>query len=684
MREFLLAESQRGPLVVVFEDLHWVDSETLALIERLVEVVPVSRILLVIAYRPEFRHQWESRMHYSELWLEPLTRKDATRLLDNLMGDDRTVTAIKARLIDWTEGNPFFLEEAVRYLATADALVGEPGGYHLVVRPDAALQIPPTVEDVLAERIDRLSPELSAIMECAAVVGRDVPLSVLSAVLDRPEERLCADLKTLHEAGLLHETGAVPDPVYRFKHQLTHEVTYGRLPHERRNALHAAVFRHLEAANPAPSGEALDHLAVHAFHGESWEGALAYCRRAGERAIRRSSNLEAAEYFRQARSCLQRLPETEERRGQAVDILFGLRRALWPQGRLDEMGAVLREAEGLATRFGDLRRQGMVAAYLADYLWATGDNAAAAEAGTRAFSIAERVGDDFLVRQARFDLGLARAALGQYREAAAIVEPAVLPMKDGPQDHQWRVMVLAKAYLARYLAELGDFARGIALAQSGLGAAESAGDSFALLGSLLGLGTLHLRRADFPSAIAVLSRGLELARARGHVNWVPSLSSSLGLAYALSGQVTDGLDLLAQALAAAENSGIRASQPLWMAYAAEGHIAAGQAGSARGLAERALEIARARGESGHEAWALRALANALAQVGTEELDHAIDRLQQATERAGVLGMQPLVARCQSDLSRLLDRRGRRTDAVAARETAARLWIMLGMAGVPAR
>jgi tetratricopeptide (TPR) repeat protein len=442
------------------------------------------------------------------------------------------------------------------------------------------------------------------------------------------------------------------------------------------------VLQRLESASPAPQGEGLDHLAFHAFHGEAWEPALTYCRRAGERAYRRSSNAEAVEYFHQALTCLEHLPETDERLGHAVDVLFGLRWALWPLGRLTEMREALRDADRRAERLGDLRRQGMVAAYLTDYFWATADNAAALETGSRALSIAERVGDDILAGQARFGLGLARSALGQYREAAEIVAQAVGPKADGPPDQQRRVTVMAKAYLSRYLAETGDFAQGLAYAESGLETAELAGDSFALLASLLGLGTLHLRRAALPAAIATLSRGLEIARSRGLLNFVPSLGSSLGFAYASSGKASEGLGLLDQALAAAERSGIPASQALWMAYAAEAHALAGRPASARNLAERALELARDRGERGHEGWALRALSTALMQSEPRELARATELVQAAVTRAEALGMRPLTVRCHFDLFRLFEGLGRPDDALGAYDAGVRLWAELNMAGEP--
>ena len=295
LRRVFIAESERHPLVLIFEDLHWIDTETQALIDMMVEAVPATRILLLVTYRPEYQHHREHRLHYSELWLEPLTRTHAAELLDTLMGDDVSVAATKARLIDFTEGNPFFIEEAVRYLATTGALAGVQGHYHLM-SADALPQIPPTIEDVLAERIDRLAPDVRSILESAAVFGREGSVSILSAVVDQADEMFQVGLQALHAVGLLLSTGAAPEAAYRFKHPLTHDVAYGSLLPERRRLLHEAVFQRLEAVSPAPQGEALDHLAFHAFHGEAWEPALTYCRRAGERAYRRSSNAEAVEY----------------------------------------------------------------------------------------------------------------------------------------------------------------------------------------------------------------------------------------------------------------------------------------------------------------------------------------------------------------------------------------------------
>jgi predicted ATPase len=174
VKRLFLRESQVQPLLLVFEDLHWIDTETQALLDGLVESLPAARLLLVVNYRPEYRHGWGNKTYYSQLRLDPLPPETAGELLQALVGDDGTLSPLKRFLIERTEGNPFFLEESVRTLIEAKALVGERGVYRLA-RPLYDVQVPATVEAVLAARIDRLPGEDKRLLQVAAVIGQDVP-----------------------------------------------------------------------------------------------------------------------------------------------------------------------------------------------------------------------------------------------------------------------------------------------------------------------------------------------------------------------------------------------------------------------------------------------------------------------------------------------------------------------------
>jgi class 3 adenylate cyclase len=277
LKRIFLRESQVQPLLLVFEDLHWIDSETEAFLHSLVESLPTTQILLLVNYRPEYQHGWGSKTYYTQLRLDPLPPASADELLQALLGDDAGLTPLMQLLIARTEGNPFFLEESVRTLVETGVLVGEPGAYRLA-QALPTVQVPATVQAVLATRIDRLPPEDKRLLQTAAVIGTEVPLPLLQAIAEVPEEVLYGGLTHLQAAEFLYETLLFPEPDYTFKHASTHEVAYGSLLLERRRTLHARIVEALEALAGNRVAEQVERLAHHALRGEVWGKALAYGR----------------------------------------------------------------------------------------------------------------------------------------------------------------------------------------------------------------------------------------------------------------------------------------------------------------------------------------------------------------------------------------------------------------------
>ena len=324
VKRLLLRESQVQPLILLFEDLHWIDSETQAMLESLVESLPTSRLLLLVNYRPEYQHGWANKTYYTQLRLDPLPPESAGEILNSVLGNDHGLQSLKQLLIERTEGNPFFLEESVRTLVETKVLAGERGNYHLEKKVEST-QVPATVQAVLAARIDRLPLEEKQLLQSAAVIGKDVPFSLLQAITELSDEELRRGLTHLQGAEFLYETSLFPDLEYTFKHALTHEVAYGSLLHERQRALHARIVEAIETLYPDRLIEQVERLAHHAVRGEVWEKALTYLRQAGAKADARSANREAASYFEQALTALGHLPDDRETREQAIDLHFNLR-----------------------------------------------------------------------------------------------------------------------------------------------------------------------------------------------------------------------------------------------------------------------------------------------------------------------------------------------------------------------
>ena len=299
LKRVLLRESQVQPLLLVFEDLHWIDTETQAVLDLLVESLPTARVLLLVNYRPEYQHGWGSKTFYTQLRLDPLPEASADSLLQALLGDDPGLVPLTQLLIARTQGNPFFLEESVRTLVETGVLVGERGAYRLA-KPLDTLQVPATVQALLAARIDRLPPEDKRLLQTAAVIGTEVPWPLLQAIADTSDEALYRSLAQLQAAEFLYETSLFPERAYTFKHALTHEVAYGSLLHERRRVLHARIVEALEALAGDRLDDQVERLAHHALRGEVWDKALAYGRQAGDKAQARSAYREAVVCFEQA------------------------------------------------------------------------------------------------------------------------------------------------------------------------------------------------------------------------------------------------------------------------------------------------------------------------------------------------------------------------------------------------
>jgi predicted ATPase len=679
-KRLLLRESQEQPLLLVFEDLHWIDSETQALLDSLVESLPTARILLVVNYRPEYDQHWGHKTYYTQLRLDPLPPESAEALLGALVGADAGLGTLKRLLVTRTEGNPFFLEESVRSLVETAVLAGERGAYCLA-KPLASTQVPATVQAVLAARIDRLAPEDKRLLQSAAVIGKDVPFVLLQAIAEQPEETLHQGLARLQAAEFLYETTLFPDLEYTFKHALTHEVAYGSLLHERRRALHGQIMAAIEALYSDRLAEHVERLGHHALWGERWAQAVTYLQQAGTKAAARSAHREAVAYFEQALAALGHLPESRDTLEQAIDLRFDLRNSLHPLGERERVYAYLQEAETLAGALEDPRRLGWVSVYMSNHLAFLGELDRAVDAGQRALGIASALEDLALQVESGYRLGLTYWALGDYRRAVEILMQTVDALQ-GEQIHERFGLpglpaVNARAWLAECLAEFGEFSQGIAPGEEALQIAEAADHPFSLASACQHLGALYLFKGDAEKAIPVLQRALAVCQAaelrllHGHN------LQALGYAYALAGRVGEALPLLEQGVESMASSQLL-FHSLAIIWLSEAYLLAGRAEDAVALASRALTLARERKERGVEAWALRLSGEITMRADPPEVEQARAYYQQALALAGELGMRPLAAHCHLGLGTLYQKIGRDEQAQGELTTAAELYRAMEM------
>ena len=688
VQRLLIGQSQEQPLCLIVEDLQWIDSETQAVLDRMVESLPAARILFVVTYRPEYGHAWGNRSYYTQLAIDPLPPGTAEKLLASLLGIGPGLAPLRRQLIEQTEGNPFFLEESVRHLAETGVLRGQPGAYRLA-GPVRGVAVPATVQAVLAARIDRLPTEEKHLLQSAAVIGKHVPFPLLASVSDLSEDDLRRDLRHLQNAELLYEVSLFPHPEYIFKHALTLEVAAGSLLRERRRALDARIVEAIERLYPDRPGDQVDQLAHHAFRGEVWDKALVYCRQAGAKAFGRSAHRAAVEWFEQALGAIKHLPESPETIGQAIDLRLDLRYALSPLGEYDRMLALLREAEVLAGALGDHRRRGLVSAFLTNFFTLRGNFDLAIEHGRDALAAAEVAKDLSLGVLSRAMLTLAYCyGPADYRQAIELAEQNAALLEGTLSLERFGMALLPSVYsrtvLAWSLAERGEFSRALAAGEEGIHIAEKADHPHSLVFACLGLGTAHLRRGDFDLAVAVLERARTVCEAAELPAVSLEVALPLGSAYAQAGHADEAIGLLDAAIGRA----VALRHPLghWLRTGglAEAYLAAGRADEALPLAQLFVEITRVVRARGSEAWAQRLLGEAAARVERPDAELAESALTAARTRARELGMGPLEARCGLDLARLYTRLGRLEDATREATTASESFRRFDMPGWVAR
>ncbi len=665
VKHLLLRESQVQPLCLVFEDLHWIDSETQALLDSLIESLPTAHVLLLLNYRPEYQHGWGSKTYYTQIRIDPLPPESCHELLQALLGSVDGLEPLKRLLIERTEGNPFFLEESVRTLVETQVLVGERGAYRLAKAAES-IQVPATVQAILAARIDRLPAEEKRLLQSAAVIGVDVPYSVLQAIGELAEEKLRASLTHLQAAEFLYETSLFPDLEYTFKHALTHEVAYGSLLQERRRDLHARIVEAIERLYTDRLAEQVERLAHHALRGEVWDKALVYLRQAGAKALERSAYREALACYEQALAALAHLRESRETLEQAVDLRIELRHSLFPLGELDRIDEYLREAEALAEALGDQLRLGRVSSVMAQHLRLIGDPERGIAYGQRALAIAEAVGDLPLKVTTNFYLGTAYFTLGDHRRGIELLRWIVGALEGDLIRERFGLAaspsVFSRSFICLCLGELGEFAEAIRLGEEAVRIAEAVDQPFGLAHAGYAVGRQHLRKGDLGSAIPPLERSLEVCQAWQIRLPFPLIASSLACAYALSGRVAESLPLLEKASEQAASMGIMPFRSILMTALSEGYLLSGRTKEALGLTHESIEICRRQKERGSLAHALRLFGELTSQQEPPDTEKAEASYLEALALAAELGMRPLEAQTHLGLGGLYGRTGQRNKA----------------------
>jgi class 3 adenylate cyclase/tetratricopeptide (TPR) repeat protein len=673
LKRLLLREAREQPLLLVFEDLHWIDSETQALLDSLVDSLGSARVLLLVNYRPEYQHGWSGRTYYSQLRLDALPPESTGAVLNALLGDDASLEPLKQLL--GKRGNPFFLEETVRTLVETKALVGDPGRYRLA-QPIQAFQVPATVQTILAARIDRLDADDKRLLQVASVIGKDVPVALLETIAGFTEEGLRRGLGRLQAAEFLYERQLFPDIEYSFKHALTHEVTYAGLLQDRRRALHGEIVEAIERLYHDRIPEWVERLAHHSLRAEDNEKAVDYLIFAAAKAYERGAVQESIDRSDQALDLAERLPRRPENLRRSVDVRLGLYTPLFSGGQIQRLVELMKDAEQLASALDDQPRLARVLFRQAALLQLLGDYQTGLEYARRILEIADAVDDPELRVLGRHVGAMHRAPLGQYRLAVQLLGDNIEGV-DAPVAKRHLGLSIGSpyttgaGYAAIFWAQIGDFARarsysGKALEEGeALDHARTRGWAYVMGGFALGA------QGQFEQALGSFEKAASICEAEGITLLLPGAQAGRGWALAWSGRALEGLPYLEWSARVWEAAGVRGYLTEFLRRWAEGLLLAGSVAEAREVASKALDLAVACGERGQGAWALHALGTIAEAEGG---DHAAsDLFRRGKTIAEECEMAPLVAHCYAGLARVWMRSGDRQPGQESLAIAAKMY-----------
>jgi predicted ATPase len=616
--------------VLIFEDLHWVDSETQALLDSLVDSIASAHVLLLVNYRPEYRHNWAGRSYYTQFSLTPLGAESTTEMLDALLGTEPALRPLKILIAEETGGNPFFIEEIVQALFEQGTLVRN--GEVRLTRSLAEIHIPPTVQGILASRIDRLAADVKELLQTLAVMGKNLPLGLIKRVTAKGESKLEQMLSDLQASEFIYEQPALSEPEYAFKHALTQEVAYNSLLIERRKILHERTANQIEALFKLRLEDYYGDLAHHYRRSENRQKAMEYLGLAGQQAIQRSGHSEAINCLTSALELVKAAPDTPQRAEHELALQTKLGPALIAtkgNGAI-EVGTVYARAVDLARRVDDNSQLFPVLFGLRSFHLVRGELNQARELGEQLLSLAQTIQDPGLTVEANLAQGHTLSLLGELPSGQKHLERAIALYN--PQKHRTHafhyaldpgVFCLARAAQGSWFLGYPDLA--IKRIEQAIALAKEQVHSFSLVVALLNSDGLYRFCGNWQVAQRNAETAIALCTEQGFTNLLGQATVHRGAALASQRRAEEGVVLIREGLASCRASGAVLFATLYLGYLAEACGAAMRVEEGLSALEEAFAIAQRTGERLHEAELYRLKGELTLMQRTKHLSSGVEQ-----------------------------------------------------------
>jgi class 3 adenylate cyclase/predicted ATPase len=666
----LVGLTTQQPVLMVFEDLHWMDPTSLELLDRTIARVERLPVLLIATFRPEFEPSWVGQPHVTLLSLSRLGRRAGAELVQQLAGNlARFPDDVLDEIIERTDGVPLFLEEVTKAILEAPSGAASAA---VATIPGARTTVPATLQASLMARLDRHGLAAREIAQTGAAIGRGFSYDLVTAASPRGEAETRAALDQLVAAGLVFQRGAPPASDYQFKHALVQDTAYGTLLRGTRQTLHGRIAAAIEARIPERIEREPELLAYHLAESGQPERAAFYWRKAGEQTVRRAANREAVGHFRRALALVAARPETAERSRAELAILSQLGPVLmavygWSA---PEVGDVVERAAEIGRQLESSPDLAPAIANLWMFNIARGRLDRADEISADLFRMARALGDSEILLEAHHCAWATRFFQGRFKEAGEHID-AGTSLYDGERHAHLRHIYLGHDpsicgmnFGASVQNALGYFDRGQILAVDGITQARRLEHPPSLANALWRACEAFVTSGDVTSVLANATELLELTDVHGFPlprGWALSF---LGWALARSGEPAEGMVRFDQGQKILTDMGAQVQATLLLGLRAESLTAAGRYAEGLEQADQALKEATTRGELSYLSRLHRARAELLLHAGSAGEEAVWASLREALVVARQQGAKGFEIGAAADLARHWSARGRRAEALA--------------------
>ena len=582
IRDLFVRESQEKPLVLVFEDLHWVDKTSEEFLDYLIGWLENTRILLILLHRPEYTHQWKANSYYKRIILEQLSTKAGAELVQSILEGGDVDPEVKEFILRRAGGNPLFIDELTQSLLENGSIQRKEDQY-VLTRKASDIQVPDTVQEIIATRINRVEESLKRIMQVASVIGSEFAFRILKYLMGT-EGELRSHLLKFEELAFFHEKHFSPELEYVFKHALIQEVAYDSLLDRKRKQIHGKIGRAIEALYSDSLEEYYELLAYHYVRSANTVKALEYLDLSNQKMAKVSAMEEAKAYFDSAMELLNTLPQTKANKRRRVTLLVNQRFVFSTTFRSPEQYELLTRYESMATGVGN---SGLLAAFYArlghcEYAFGYLDQAI--QTLKKAAELCEAAGNTEDAGIAYTVLQLCHFFRGDFDQAIALKEDALRTID--PQSNL-RSYVLSLSASSWSYGSLGRWDKAVEAGQKALKLAEESSDDSQISWAAFDISCAYTVKGDMARAVKYAELGVEKAQASGEKAMAQMY---LGWARCRSGKPNKSTELLAK-LAEAFRGHHRPLEIQTMCFLGEGYWLAGDYDKARQVLQELLKIA---------------------------------------------------------------------------------------------